>query len=316
MSQNKNYLIFMSTILTSIKKTSFYTLINKFVFKHFPKWQANRLYKKQFYRYIDWRNPTEFNEKLRWLQFNTDTSKWSQLADKYRVREYIKNSGYGDLLVKLYGVWDDAEKIDFNLLPKKFVIKTNNGCGSVFIVRDKTKINLEEIRSNLKKELSNKYGIVSAEPHYLKIKPVIIAEELLEQENHISSSLVDYKLYCVYGEPQFCGVMFNRDIKKHKYNVRLYDNDWNDISNQLAPEVDRGSSSISEPHNYDLMKKFCHEVCKEFPFVRMDFYECNGNLYFGEFTFTPAACTGGSLGSEACNWLSRKIDIKRVGNNL
>lgn len=283
--------------------------IKYYIKKKFPKWVANKLYKQHFGRDIDWNHPTEFNEKLRWLQFNTDTSKWTVLADKYKVREYIESQGYGNLLVKLYGVWDKTEDIDFQTLPDSFVIKTNHGSGSVYIVKDKNKANLESIRENLKKDLADDFGTISAEPHYHLIPRVIIAEELLESGENESSSLVDYKFYCTYGEPQFCGVMFNRNIKSHTYNVRLYDNGWNDISHLLDENVNRGSHGISKPQNFEAMKEFCRKVCKEFPFVRMDFYECGGKLYFGEFTFTPAACTGGSLGKEACKILAEKIKI-------
>ncbi|MBD5195135.1 MAG: hypothetical protein HDS84_00050 [Bacteroidales bacterium] len=277
--------------------------------KLFPKFEANRLYNRYFGRNINWKNPTEFNEKIRWMQFKTDTSKWTLLADKYKVRKYIEDQGYGELLVKLYGVWDNAEDIDFDKLPESFVIKTNHGCGSVYIVKDKSKVNYEEIRQKLAKDLKEEFGIITAEPHYRKIKRKIIAEELLHQDNSQSSSLIDYKFYCVHGEPQFCGVMFNRDIATHRYNVRLYDNDWNDISGLLGKDVNKGDKGISKPVNFDKMKEFCRNVCKEFPFVRMDFYECDGKLYFGEFTFTPAACTGGSLSKDACDILSKKMKI-------
>ena len=285
--------------------------IGKILRRFFPKWHANRLYKAQFGREIDWINPIEFNEKLRWLQFNTDTTKWTLLADKYRVREYLEKKGYGDMLVKLYGVWDKAEDIDFSILPNKFVIKTNHGCGEVYVVKDKRKEDLEKIRSILKKDLSKPFGEETAEPHYLKIKPVVFAEELLEQDGDFSSSLVDYKFYCIKGNPEFCGVMYNRDVTHHKYDVSLYDNNWNEINQFLGefPHTTIKKTSIPRPQTFDTMKRFCQDICKEFPFIRMDFYECQGKLYFGEFTFTPAACTGAPLSPEACNILAEKIEL-------
>lgn len=277
--------------------------------KSFPKWQASRLYKFRFGRKINWKNPTEFNEKIRWLQFNTNTSKWSLLADKYRVREYLTQYGYGSMLVKLYAVWDKAEDIDFSILPNSFVIKTNNGYGSVFIVNNKKSVDLEEIRSKLKQDISQPFGYDTAEPHYLKIKPVVIAEELLIQDGDLSSSLIDYKFYCINGDPKFCAVMYNRNNQDHNYKVNLYDTDWRDLSNLLSESANKGNKDIPIPKNFELMKSFCHKMCQEFSFVRMDFYECNGKLYFGEFTFTPAACTGGSLGKDACGILSKEIHL-------
>ena len=274
----------------------------------FPKWQANKLYRQHFKRNINWKHPTEFNEKIRWMQFHADTSKWSLLADKYRVREYLQRLGYGHLLVRLYGVWDKASDIDFDKLPDSFVLKTKHGYGSVFVIKDKHKADLENIRKQLTQDLSEKFGIETAEQHYLRIKPVIVAEELLKQTGEISTSLIDYKFYCINGEPQFCGVMYNRSIKNHTYDVRLYDNNWDDISHLLASHTHQGQP-IPRPHTFEDMKLFCRKVCKEFPFIRMDFYECDGKLYFGEFTFTPAACTGGSLSLQAQELLANKIKL-------
>ena len=105
----------------------FYWLYKKVQYKYAeknPQKWADRRYKKKFGRNINWNSPTEFNEKIRWMQFNTDTTMWSFLADKYRVREYLKEKGYEHILVKLYGKWDKAEDIDFDLLPNSFILKT------------------------------------------------------------------------------------------------------------------------------------------------------------------------------------------------
>ena len=283
--------------------------VKKEIKKRWPKWQANRLYKQQFHRDINWTNPTEFNEKLRWIQFNTDTSKWSLLADKYRVREYLAKLGYGDMLVNLYGVWENADDIDFDKLPNSFVLKTNHGSGSVYVVEDKRKADLDNLRQKLKKDLKEQFGIDTAEPHYLKIHPVIMAEELLHQDGEISTSLIDYKFYCVQGKPLLCAVMYNRSVEFHRYDVRLYSNQWEDRSELLSSKAHKGSIEIPRPRNFDLMKRFCHNACSEFSFVRMDFYECNGKLYFGEFTFTPGACSGGAIGPVAGDIISEKIKL-------
>lgn len=303
----------MNKIISNIKLISSHLGFNRFIIKHCPKWHASRLYKRHFNRAINWNSPSEFNEKLRWLQFYTDTSKWTLLADKYRVREYLTNMGYGDMLVKLYGVWVNADDIDFSKLPDKFVLKTNHGCGSVYVINDKNKEDIGIIKKQLNKDLNAKYGISTAEPHYYGINPVIIAEEKLIQNGSLSKSLIDYKIYCINGEPQFCGVMYNRNVENHTYEIKLYDNDWNDISIMLGSfsHTHIGDICIPKPKNYEKMKQFCRNICKEFSFVRMDFYECNGKLYFGEFTFTPAACTGAPLGVEACKYLSDRLVLPK-----
>ena len=160
-----------------------------------PKELAEILHRKYFKKDIDWKNPRDFNEKIRWLQFYTNTDEWSRLADKYVVREYVREKGYGDILVKLYGKWDKARDIDFDSLPNSFILKTNHGSGEIIAVKDKRKVDLEKIRRKMQKYLDTPFGIITAEPHYLKIKPCIIAEELLVQDGGISSSLIDYKFF-------------------------------------------------------------------------------------------------------------------------
>ena len=260
-----------------------------------PQWLANFRYRHSFGRNINWERPTEFNEKIRWMQFNTDTSKWSLLADKYRVREYLIGKGYEDILVNLFGQWDAAEDIDFEILPNSFVLKTNHGYGEVIIVKDKSQINQKKVRDKMRYYLSTPYGYETVEPHYLRIKPCIIAEELLPNDSVFSSSIVDYKFYCFSGEPVICGVYYNRDSKTHETQSSFYDMDWHLHPDWQDPRKKTRCVEVPRPKYFDQMRKLCRDLCSEFPFVRLDLYESCDKLYFGEFTFTPGACSGGSL---------------------
>lgn len=232
------------------------------------------------------------------MQFNTNTDEWSHLSDKYAVRKYIQEKGYGDILVKLYGKWDKADDIDFNSLPNSFILKTNHGSGEIIAIRDKSKVNLEKIRHKMQKYLDTPFGIITAEPHYLKIKPCIIAEELLIQNSNISSSLIDYKFFCFHGIPVACGVFYDRNIETHKNGMTPYDMDWNKHEEWRKQTLTTKFKDIPRPATFDLMKKACYDLASQFPFVRLDFYEVNGHLYFGEFTFTPSALNGGSFSQE------------------
>lgn len=280
-----------------------------------PKWVANYLYKKSFGRDIDWKNPTEFNEKLRWMQFCTDTSIWSLLADKYKVRKYVEEKGYGSILVKLYGVWNCAEEINFDLLPKCFVLKTNHGSGEVMIIKDKQQINKNEVQIKMNKFLRTPYGYKHAEPHYLKISPVIIAEEMIENDCDWSSSIVDYKFYCFDGEPFCCAVFFNRCLEEHKRSAQIYDMEWKRHDEWLRKSyLPQRRIDIPRPLCFDQMVEACRDLATDFPFVRMDFYETSekgGKFYFGEFTFTPAACTGGSLSPKVLQLFSQMMNLPR-----
>lgn len=301
-------------LLVKILLYPFYTLYKEFQYiyaKNNPQKWADKLYKKNFGRTINWKTPIEFNEKIRWIQFNTDTSEWSLLADKYRVRDYIKSKGYEHILIKLYGKWDKAEDIDFNTLPNSFVLKTNHGYGEIIIVKDKSKTNLENIREKIKNHLKTPFGIWTSEPHYLKIKPCIIAEELLIQDNRLSSSLIDYKFYCFNGIPDTCGVFYDRNVETHENAMTPYDMEWKKHEEWKKDEILTPCKDIPKPLTLELMKQACKDLASQFAFVRMDFYEVKGKLYFGEFTFTPAALSGGSINNKKYQeWSTYKLHIK------
>lgn len=272
-----------------------------------PKKLVEYLYKLNFNREINWDNPIELNEKIRWIQFNTDTSLWTKLADKYLARFFVQEKGYESILVKLYGVWKNAEDIDFNMLPDSFVIKTNHGCGEVIIVKDKKTTNLEDIRSKMKMYLCEDFGLETAEMHYRTIPRRIIAEELLQITSPFSTSMVDYKFYCINGEPKVCGVFFNRDPMTHKTWSSFYDMDWQRHPEWRRNDIDGKQGDVPCPKTFAQMKQACRDLCNDIPFCRLDFYESDGKLYFGEFTFTPAVCSGGSMNKTLCYKLGEKL---------
>lgn len=253
--------------------------------KAYPKKYADFLYYSKTGRHINWENPIDLNEKGRWIQFNTDTSQWPLLADKYKVREYIAEKGHSELLVELYGVWENASDIDFEKLPNNFVIKTNHGSGEVIIVNDKTKTNIEEVRRKIGDFLKEPYGVWTAEPHYLKIHPLIIAEQLLPNTNPYSTSLAEYKFYCNYGKPILCGVPYDRNPLTKHCQESWFDMDWNLMKQYHSGDYE--CRYFPRPSSMDLMCKACNDLASQFPLVRMDFYEVNGKPYFGEMTFTP-----------------------------
>lgn len=252
--------------------------------KHDLKRLAGLIYKLNFGSRLNWADPQNLSEKINWMKFNLDTSNWTALADKYKVREYVSSKGLDNILVKLYGVWERAEDIDFSLLPKSFVLKTNHACGTVLLVEDKSKVNEVEIRNLLNKWLDIKIGIETAEPHYLRIKPLIIAEEYLKPSN---GGIVDYKLFTVHGRTELVMVCSDRKIGVGA-SISLYDSHWNFCPERLgACHAGDGVAAIAKPESFEKMKEYAEILCKDFPFVRMDFYDIDGRVYFGEMTFTP-----------------------------
>lgn len=272
-----------------------------------PKLKADYEYQQNFGRNINWEHPTELNEKIRWMLYNTDISKWTLLADKYMVREYVKEKGLGNILIPLYGVWEKASDIDFNLLPHSFVIKTNHGSGHVYVVKNKNDVDFRKIKKDLDSFLKMPYGWKHAEIQYYNIPRRIIAEQMLSNDLAFSSSIADYKFYCFKGEPFCCGVFYDRG--EHK-NASFYDMNWNRHDEWRTPKLDSiPQKDIPCPKTFEQMKNACRILASEFPFVRMDFYESSGNLYFGEYTFTPSACDGGSLSKGILEEMGEMVDL-------
>ena len=255
-----------------------------------PQKLADIIYKRIFGRRLNWNNPVDINEKINWLKFNSDTSRWTELADKYLVRHYVEACGFKDMLIPLYGTWKSADDIDWEKLPDKFVMKTNHGSKDVLICDDKSKLDTSLWAKKFRKWQKNKFGTFMAEPHYDKIAPVILAEELLDSSRQSirSSSLIDYKIWSFDGQPAYICVYFDRTPDTMR--LAIYDTDWHPHPEFIADDglhlpADR---PIPRPLCLDNMLYAAACLSKGFPEVRVDLYEVDGKPYFGEMTFTAA----------------------------
>ncbi len=247
---------------------------------------VNRTYKRFLHYPMNWKNPIDINEKINWMKIYSDTSEWTKLADKYRVREYVEKCGLSDILVPLYGKWKKPSEIDFASLPNSFVLKLNNGSGDCVIVQDKRTFNFGDVIKRYSKCLNKSYGLETGEFHYMKIPPLIISEQLLHQDGTISSSLIDYKVWCFDGKPYMIWVCFNRT--KGKVSVDSYDLNWNYHPEWsiFTKHYQNGNGIIPKPPCLDYMLAAASTLSQGFPQVRVDFYVVEGKLYFGEMTFT------------------------------
>lgn len=275
--------------------------------KDFKK-EVRRIYKPFFKTDVDWVNPQNLIEKIYWLQFNSDTSLWTKYADKYLVRDYIRECGFDDILPILYGKWDNANYINFDKLPSSFVLKTNNGCGTNIIVRDKSKLNKKSTIKRLNQWLSIPYGYAAAQIHYTRIKPCIIAEEFLVNNYSFSSSLIDFKIWCFHGVPECILVVFDRE--DNKYLLSLYDLNWNNITQGNFDSNYKHISykEIPKPESLEKMIEIAKILSLDLPQVRVDFYDIEGKPYFGEMTFS----TGFEYFSkEYYEYLGSKIDLSK-----
>lgn len=262
--------------------------LRKFLVDHYPKMIIDHEWPTEFGCKIDWNNPRNINEKIQWLICYSDTSEWTRLADKYKVREFVKERGLGHILTHLYGTWDDARKIDFDTLPEKFVLKCNHDSASTIIVDKTVGFDKEQIVSFYQKRLKQKFGYINCEPHYNKIHPLVIAEEYLENQksSEDKKSLIDYKFWCFNGKVDSICVLYDRTTDSVKETV--YDLDWNAHAEYVEPNghYKRDDTIIERPKTFAQMLEVAKILSKGFPEVRVDLYEVDGQIFFGEMTFT------------------------------
>ena len=272
------------------------------------KW--NRFYRRKF----PWKNPRTLDEKMTWLSVMTDTSKWTEYSDKYEVRKYIESLGLKDILTECYGVWDRAEDIDFDNLPDKFVVKCTHDCGSTIVIRDKSKMNKQEVVDFMQAHLDVNYGYEWCELHYTKIKPRVIAESLIEMDS--TGDLIDYKINCIHGKPQYVEVIYGRELKSDGGSNHavfdLYDiHTWQPMR-QYKTNLDDNFRDVPRPENLEKMIEVAEKISQGFPQVRVDLYNVNGRIYFGEMTFFSASGMNNDLSREFQLMIGDRIHLPKV----
>lgn len=243
------------------------------------------MYRVFVHKKLNLDSPSTFNEKLCWLKLKVFPTNLQVIrcADKYLVHDYVREKGFAELLVKLIGVWDRAEDIDWNMLPEKFVMKCNHGCAYNMICTNKKSLDLKQTTKKLNSFLREDFGLVSGEPHYSKIKRRIICEEYLE------GNLLDYKFYCFNGVPKFYYVAATPGGDFHN-NMRC-DFFWPDgtLTDFYRLDHKRFDVPPEKPTHLDKMLAIARKLSEDFPFVRVDLMSVGENIYFSELTFTPSA---------------------------
>ena len=239
-------------------------------------------------RKLDLNNPETFNQKLQWLKLYDRKPEYTQMVDKYEVRKYIKEIIGEEYLIPLLGVYDSFEEIDFDNLPDEFVLKPNHTSGDVFICRDKSKIDYKKLRNEVNKWLKREYFWLHREWPYKNVKPRILCEKYLVDES--GKELIDYKFMCFNSEVKCIFVCSNRNSPLG-LNIDIYNVDWN-LMPFGRPNSPRTGVKIPKPRNFNKMIEFAEKLAKDIPFIRVDFYEVDGHLYFGELTFYPTSGFG------------------------
>ena len=287
----------------------------EFLGNHYPELLLKLRYRYVFKKSLDLKNPRDLNEKILWAKLYSDTTRWTELADKRQVRDYVEKLGLGDILVKLYAIWYKTEDINWDVLPDKFIIKANNGDGKgTNKIIDKTKITppeKEKIVSMVDEWLHRKnIGALHAEPQYKDMKPCVVVEEVLPLEKG-ATSLTDYKMWCFNGKCYYTFVCNDRSAGGNSAHVMTYDMGWN-----AHPEFSVFNSDylrgdiIPKPKNFDKMVEIAEKLSKGFPELRVDLYNIDGKIYFGELTFTSQGGFMDYFTPEFNKMLGEKFSIK------
>ena len=276
--------------MKSFKQSKIYLTIGDFynylLSKFFPVMASKKKYKAIFGRKLDLNNPTTFNEKLMFLKLKKywNNPNTAVFADKYAVRQYVKDCGCEEILTKLYGVYENAKDIEWKKLPNQFAIKCNHGSGYNIVCRDKTNFNKDDASRKLNKWLKETYGIQFVEQGvYKKIQRRILAEEFIKTSD--GSAPKDYKFFCSYGKVLFLFVASERVDGDAKFDY--FEPDWTHINVKNRFE---NAISIEKPKNLKKMIEYAEKLSKPFPMVRIDLYSENDSIYFGEITLTHFGC--------------------------
>lgn len=223
-------------------------------------------------------HPTTYNEKLQWLKLNNQHEEYAQLVDKYEAKEYVRQILGDSVIIPTLGVWESFDEIEFDKFPCQFVLKTTHDSGGVVVVKDKEKMDKAEVRKKLEKSLKNNFFYEHREYPYKNIKPRIIAEKFMVDES--GTELKDYKFFCFDGDVKMLFVATDRPFDTR---FDFFDADFNHLPFKQGHPL--ATKEIKKPKGFEKMKEIAATLSKGFPHVRVDLYDINGHIYFGELTF-------------------------------
>jgi hypothetical protein len=239
-------------------------------------------YYTYFHRWLDFDNPKTFNEKIQWLKVYNRCSDYVNMVDKSKAKQYAAKIIGEKYMIPTLGVFETVDEIDFDKLPKQFVLKCTHDSGGIVVCKDKTTLDIAGAKKKLKAGLRTNFFWKTREWPYKQVKPRIIAEQYMEDKD--TNELRDYKFFCFNGEPKIMFVATERQKEGTETKFDFFDTDYNhlDIING-HPMAD---VPPQKPKNFDLMLSLAMKLSQGIPHVRIDFYEVNGKVFFGEFTFS------------------------------
>ena len=243
--------------------------------KLYLKWKYKLLIGKK----LDLKNPKLLSEKLQWLKLYNRNPEYTEMVDKYEVRNYIENKIGKQYLIPLVGVYDKFDDIDVDKLPNKFVIKCTHDSGGLVICKDKSTLNMKAAKRKINKFMKRNYYKVHREWPYKNVKPRIVIEKYIENKD--KSDLLEYNIFCFNGIPKLVSVCYG-DKEKNRFND-FYDSDFNKLDLKCIYNV--SNVILEKPKQFNKMKEIASILSKNIPHLRVDFYLCNNKIYLGELTF-------------------------------
>lgn len=239
---------------------------------------------------INWDNPTSFTEKLQWLKLYNRRPEHSAMVDKYEVKEYVAQTIGSEHIIPTYGVWDRFEDIDFDSLPNQFVLKCTHDSGGLVICKDKQTLDKKAARRKIEKSLHRDYYLAGREWPYKNVPKRVIAEKFISpSQNSVNADLPDYKFFCFNGKVKFFKVDFGRFVEHHANYYSSEGKLLNFGEKGIDPDP---NYPIELPINLGEMISLAEKLSENEPFLRVDFYNVNGKIFFGELTFYPASGMG------------------------
>lgn len=263
-------------------------------------------YRLRVGRKLNMGNTTTLNEKLQWMKFNYRFPLQTIVSDKYLVRDYVENKIGIEYLIPLYGNWLNFDDIDFDALPDQFVLKCNHDSGGLAICKDKKTFDQENAKKKINKSLKDNFFYIGREYQYKNIIPRIICEKFISDNGNVP---MDYKIYCFNGKPDVILVCKNRFRNdSHRAQYLYFDQNWNFVPLNKGDELSE-NPNIEKPKNLDKMLSIARKLSEDFIFARIDLYNIDGKIYFGEITLTPNSGFDPDITEETDLYFGNKLEI-------
>ena len=297
------------------KRKSLKRFFRRGIFKFFglpifcDKFAIKLQHRLSFNEKLDLKNPKTFNQKLNWMKLYYRKPVLTTMADKYAVKEYVRNLIGDEYVIPLISVYDKWNEIDFSKLQAPFVIKTTHSSGVIIVVRDMKDFDKDNAKKRINKSLKTKYFYRCREWPYKNIKPRIIIEKFIKDSKE--ENLPVYKFFCFDGEPYL--VQTIKNDKTSYETIDYFDMDWKFLD--LKQNFENSEVPLDKPSNFEEMKDLARKLAVNQPFVRVDLYSVDGRIYFSEFTFFSDA---GYQKFHPEKWdliLGEKIPLEKYGKN-